>query len=187
MRFFKDDTTKTLFVALGNPKEAIPKEVAPFPSFNKPNTYESLLNWWNIEARDFDYYIKYSKGLPSTAFELLPERKDKMMSENKRNNLKDREKSVIVIGSDTRLVVEGGVVIVTYKNGQTFHLMQNGKATLDVDKELVVTEHTFMKDGQKAYERVEVKLEVLDSIASDSLELKVLDNGKVSFTTTYLI
>lgn len=86
------------------------------------------------------------------------------------------------------LVISGGVVIVNYKDGSSFHLEHDGKATLDVANRVVITERTFLKDGQPAYERVTVKLESLDSVESDTLRLTVIDDGaKVEFTTTFTL
>lgn len=92
----------------------------------------------------------------------------------------------IVLGDN--LVVSGGVVVVNYKDGSSFHLEHDGKATLIVADKVVVTERTFLKDGQPAYERVTVKLESLDNIQSDTLKLTVLEDGaKVDFTTTFTL
>lgn len=92
----------------------------------------------------------------------------------------------IVLGEN--LVVSGGVVVVNYKDGSSFHLEHDGKATLDVANRVVVTERTFLKDGQPAYERVTVELESLDSVQSDTLKLTVLEDGaKVDFTTTFTL
>lgn len=92
----------------------------------------------------------------------------------------------IVLGEN--LVVSGGVVVVNYKDGSSFHLEHDGKATLDVANRVVITERTFLKDGQSAYERVTVKLESLVSVQSDTLKLTVLEDGaKVDFTTTFTL
>lgn len=94
--------------------------------------------------------------------------------------------NVIVLGDN--LVVSGGVVVVNYKDGSSYHLEHDGKATLIVADKVVVTERTFVKDGQPAYERVTVKLESLDNIQSDTLKLTVLEDGaKVDFTTTFTL
>lgn len=94
--------------------------------------------------------------------------------------------NVIVLGDN--LVVSGGVVVVNYKDGSSFHLEHDGKATLDVANRVVITERTFLKDGQPAYERVTVKLESLSSVQSDTLKLTVLEDGaKVDFTTTFTL
>lgn len=96
------------------------------------------------------------------------------------------QKELIVLGEN--LVVSGGVVVVTYKDGSTYHLEHDGKATLDVPNRVVITERTFLKDGQPAYERVTVKLESLDNIQSDTLKLTILEDGaKVDFTTTFTL
>jgi hypothetical protein len=92
----------------------------------------------------------------------------------------------IVLGEN--LVVSGGVVVVNYKDGSSFHLEHDGKATLDVANRVVITERTFLKDGQPAYERVTVKLESLESVQSETLKLTVLEDGaKVDFTTTFTL
>lgn len=92
----------------------------------------------------------------------------------------------IVLGDN--LVVSGGVVVINYKDGSSFHLEHDGKATLDVANRVVITERTFLKDGQPAYERVTVKLESLSSVQSDTLKLTVLEDGtKVDFTTTFTL
>lgn len=92
----------------------------------------------------------------------------------------------IVLGEN--LVVSGGVVVVNYKDGSSFHLEHDGKATLDVANRVVITERTFLKDGQSAYERVTVKLESLVSVQSDTLKLTVHEDGtKVDFTTTFTL
>lgn len=92
----------------------------------------------------------------------------------------------IVLGEN--LVVSGGVVVVTYKDGSTFHLEHDGKATFDVANRVVITERTFLKDGQQAYERVTVKLESLDNVQSETLKLTVHEDGtKVDFTTTFTL
>ena len=94
--------------------------------------------------------------------------------------------NVIVLGDN--LVVSGGVVVVNYKDGSSYHLEHEGKATLMVADKVVITERTFVKDGQPAYERVTVKLESLDNIQSDTLKLTVLEDGaKVDFTTTFTL
>ena len=94
--------------------------------------------------------------------------------------------NVIVLGDN--LVVSGGVVVVNYKDGSSYHLEHDGKATLIVADKVVITERTFVKDGQPAYERVTVKLESLDNIQSDTLKLTVLEDGaKVDFTTTFTL
>lgn len=86
------------------------------------------------------------------------------------------------------LVISGGVVIVNYKDGSTYHLEHDGKATFDVTNRTVITERTFLKDGQPAYERVIVKLENLESVQSDTLKLTVNEDGtKVDFTTTFTL
>lgn len=87
------------------------------------------------------------------------------------------------LGGD--LVISGGVVVVNYKDGSSYHLEHDGKATLNVASRVVTTERTFLKDGQPAYERVIVKLESLESVQSDNLKLTVNEDGtKVDFTTT---
>lgn len=92
----------------------------------------------------------------------------------------------IVLGDN--LVVSGGVVVVNYKTGKQYHLNHKGKATFDVASRTVITEHTFLKDGQDAYERVEIKLENLESVQSDTLKLTVSEDGaKVEFTTTFTL
>lgn len=92
----------------------------------------------------------------------------------------------IVLGDN--LVISGGVVVVNYKDGSSFHLEHDGKATLDVANRVVITERTFLKDGQPAYERVTVKLESLDTVQSDTLKLTVIEDGaKVDFTTTFTL
>ncbi len=94
--------------------------------------------------------------------------------------------SATVLGEN--LVVCGGVVVVNYKDGSSFHLEHDGKAILDVANRVVITERTFLKDGQPAYERVTVKLESLSSVQSDTLKLTVVEDGaKVDFTTTYTL
>nr|DAY73782.1 MAG TPA: hypothetical protein [Caudoviricetes sp.] len=86
------------------------------------------------------------------------------------------------------LVISGGVVVINYKDGSTYHLEHDGKATFNVASRVVITERTFVKDGQPAYERVTVKLESLDNIQSDTLKLTVLEDGaKVDFTTTFTL
>lgn len=86
------------------------------------------------------------------------------------------------------LVISGGVVVVKYKNGSTYHLEHDGKATFSVASRVVITERTFLKDGQPAYERVTVKLESLESVQSDNLKLTVNEDGtKVDFTTTFTL
>lgn len=97
----------------------------------------------------------------------------------------DTQKSVIVLGDN--ISVSGGVVVVNYKSGKQYHLYQNGKATFDVQKRTVTTEHTFLKDGQKAYERVEIDITTLDSIEADSVKLSFLEGNKVALTTTYVL
>ena len=86
------------------------------------------------------------------------------------------------------LVVSGGVVVINYKDGSTYHLEHDGKATFNVASRVVITERTFLKDGQPAYERVTVKLESLESVQSDNLKLTVNEDGtKVDFTTTFTL
>lgn len=86
------------------------------------------------------------------------------------------------------LVISGGVVVINYKNGSSYHLEHDGKATLNVASRVVTTERTFLKDGQPAYERVIVKLESLESVQSDNLKLTVNEDGtKVDFTTTFTL
>lgn len=86
------------------------------------------------------------------------------------------------------LVISGGVVVVNYKDGSTYHLEHDGKATFNVASRVVITERTFLKDGQPAYERVIVKLESLESVQSDNLKLTVNEDGtKVDFTTTFTL
>lgn len=86
------------------------------------------------------------------------------------------------------LVISGGVVVINYKDGSTYHLEHDGKATFNVASRVVITERTFLKDGQPAYERVTVKLESLESIQSDNLKLTVNKDGtKVDFTTTFTL
>uniref|UniRef100_A0AAU8HZY9 Uncharacterized protein n=1 Tax=Klebsiella phage FKP3 TaxID=3231233 RepID=A0AAU8HZY9_9CAUD len=90
------------------------------------------------------------------------------------------------LGGD--LVISGGVVVVNYKDGSSYHLEHDGKATLNVASRVVTTERTFLKDGQPAYERVIVKLESLESVQSDNLKLTVNEDGtKVDFTTTFTL
>ncbi len=95
------------------------------------------------------------------------------------------DKSVIVLGEN--MVVSGGVVVVNYKSGKKYHLYENGKATFDVANRKVTTERTFTKDGQKAYERVEIDITTLDSIEADSVKLVFQEDNKVAFTTTYIL
>lgn len=85
------------------------------------------------------------------------------------------------------LVISGGVVQILYKNGQEFHLFENGVATVDMDAKVVITEHTFLKDGQKAYERVIVEFKHLAAIYSDTLEVTFRKDGKLAFTQLYNI
>lgn len=86
------------------------------------------------------------------------------------------------------LVISGGVVVINYKDGSTYHLQHDGKATFNVASRVVITERTFLKDGQPAYERVTVKLESLESVQSDNLKLTVNEDGtKVDFTTTFTL
>ena len=86
------------------------------------------------------------------------------------------------------LVISGGVVVINYKDGSTYHLEHDGKATFNVASRVVITERTFLKDGQPAYERVIVKLESLESVQSDNLKLTVNEDGtKVDFTTTFTL
>lgn len=86
------------------------------------------------------------------------------------------------------LVISGGVVVINYKDGSTYHLEHDGKATFNVASRVVITERTFLKDGQPAYERVTVKLESLESVQSDNLKLTVNEDGtKVDFTTTFTL
>lgn len=99
--------------------------------------------------------------------------------------------SSVLPASDTLsgdLVISGGVVVINYKDGSTYHLEHNGKATFNVASRVVITERTFLKDGQPAYERVTVKLESLESVQSDNLKLTVNEDGtKVDFTTTFTL
>lgn len=89
---------------------------------------------------------------------------------------------------DGDLVISGGIVVINYKDGSTYHLEHDGKATLNVANRSVITERTFLKDGQPAYERVIVKLESLESVQSDNLKLTVNEDGtKVDFTTTFTL
>lgn len=99
--------------------------------------------------------------------------------------------SSVLPASDTLdgdLVISGGVVVINYKDGSTYHLEHDGKATFNVASRVVITERTFLKDGQPAYERVTVKLESLESVQSDNLKLTVNEDGtKVDFTTTFTL
>ena len=99
--------------------------------------------------------------------------------------------SSVLPASDTLsgdLVISGGVVVVNYKDGSTYHLEHDGKATFNVASRVVITERTFLKDGQPAYERVTVKLESLESVQSDNLKLTANEDGtKVDFTTTFTL
>lgn len=99
--------------------------------------------------------------------------------------------SSVLPASDTLngdLVISGGVVVINYKDGSTYHLEHDGKATFNVASRVVITERTFLKDGQPAYERVTVKLASLESVQSDNLKLTVNEDGtKVDFTTTFTL
>lgn len=95
------------------------------------------------------------------------------------------QKEVIVLGDN--LTISGGVVIVNYKSGKKFHLERNGRATLNVEDRTVITERSFVKDGQEAYERVIVKLENLDNVQSDTHKLLILGNDQVALVTLYTL
>ena len=95
------------------------------------------------------------------------------------------QKEVIVLGDN--LTISGGVVIVNYKTGKQFHLERNGRATLNVEDRTVITERSFVKDGQEAYERVIIKLENLDNVQSDTHKLLILGNDQVALVTLYTL
>ena len=93
--------------------------------------------------------------------------------------------SVVDLATTGSSLVLEGEVLLTYKNGQTFNLRNNGKASLDVDRHLIITEHDFVKDTQPAYERVEVKLSDLASVEAGNTKLTVVDENIIAVTTTF--
>lgn len=93
--------------------------------------------------------------------------------------------SVVDLATTGSSLVLAGEVLLTYKNGQTFNLRNNGKASLDVDRHLIITEHDFVKDTQPAYERVEVKLSDLASVEAGNTKLTVVDENIIAVTTTF--
>lgn len=93
--------------------------------------------------------------------------------------------SIVELSTSGSSLVLDGEVLLTYKNGQTFNLRTNGKATLDSDRRIVITEHDFVKDTQPAYERVEVKLSDLASVEAGNTKLTVIDENNIAVTTTF--
>lgn len=153
-------------------------------------------NWQYFGIRDGRTYLNdgdwgYGDPLTVEDFEQrVKEAQDEVQGVSTQYNLTsvgvNSAPVAIVLGEN--LVVSGGVVVVNYKDGSSFHLEHDGKATLDVANRVVITERTFLKDGQPAYERVTVKLESLESVQSDTLKLTVLEDGaKVDFTTTFTL
>lgn len=153
-------------------------------------------NWQYFGIRSGRTYINdgdwgYDDPLTVSNFEqLVKEAQEEVQGVSTQYNLTavgvNSAPVAIVLGDN--LVVSGGVVVVNYKDGSSFHLEHDGKATLDVANRVVITERTFLKDGQPAYERVTVKLESLVSVQSDTLKLTVLEDGaKVDFTTTFTL
>ena len=76
------------------------------------------------------------------------------------------------------LTLEGNVKIV-YRNGQGYDLGEKGKATIDSANRVLISERSFIKDGMKAYERVEVKLEAIEVVHNEKASFTIVDKNTV--------